>query len=131
MDNANVRRPVEFLRGRPGLPFSAGARVGDVLFLSGQIGTDASGSLVEDFDAQVRQALDNVAATLESAGLSISDVFKVTVMLDDMSLWSRFNAIYLEYFDADRLPARSAFGTNGLALGAALEIECWASAPKG
>lgn len=51
-------------------------------------------------------------------------------MLADMSKLGDFNRVYLEYFDPDRLPARSAFGTNGLALGAELELECLAYMPS-
>jgi enamine deaminase RidA (YjgF/YER057c/UK114 family) len=51
-------------------------------------------------------------------------------MLADMSDWPAFNKIYLEYFPAGRLPARSAFGTTGLALGALVEIECLAKVPS-
>jgi len=47
-------------------------------------------------------------------------------MLADIAQWAEFNKVYLEYFKPDRLPARSAFGTRGLALGAAVEMECWA-----
>jgi enamine deaminase RidA (YjgF/YER057c/UK114 family) len=50
-------------------------------------------------------------------------------MLDDMSQWNAFNAVYVTYFAPDRLPARSAFGADGLALGATLEVECLAVAP--
>jgi len=52
-------------------------------------------------------------------------------MLADMRRWPEFNAVYLTYFDPDRLPARSAFGANGLALGAEVEIECVAYWPQG
>jgi enamine deaminase RidA (YjgF/YER057c/UK114 family) len=51
-------------------------------------------------------------------------------MLADMSKWEDFNKIYVTYFNPDRLPARSAFGTNGLALGAEVELECLAYAGK-
>jgi 2-iminobutanoate/2-iminopropanoate deaminase len=67
---------------------------------------------------------------LKENGLSFRDVFKVTVMLADMSRWSDFNKIYVTYFEPDRLPARSAFGVNGLALGAQVELECCAYLPK-
>jgi enamine deaminase RidA (YjgF/YER057c/UK114 family) len=49
-------------------------------------------------------------------------------MLADMSEWDRMNRIYVTYFRADRLPARSALGANGLARGARIELECWAAA---
>ncbi len=124
------RPPIEFIPPSQPLPFSAGVRVGDILYLSGQLGMRHDGTLAEGFDAQIRQMMDNIAASLQDAGLSMSSVFKATIMLGDMSRWSEFNAIYLEYFDPDRLPARSAFGAAGLALGAVAEVECWAYAPS-
>ena len=110
------------------LPFSQAVRVGDVLYLSGQLG-NLPGTLrlaAGGLEAETRQTMENIAATLKENGLSFRDVFKVTVMLADMSQWSDFNRVYVTYFEADRLPARSAFGVNGLALGAQVELECMA-----
>lgn len=112
------------------LPFSAAVRAGDILYLSGQIGALADGSLPEGIEAQARQVMANVGAVLAQAGLGFGDVFHCLVMLADMAEWGEFNRIYLEHFDAGRLPARSAFAASGLALGARVEIECkaWAGA---
>ncbi len=110
------------------LPFSQAVRVGDVLYLSGQLG-NKPGTLElapGGMEAEARQTMENIAAVLKENNLSFADVFKVTVMLADMSQWPAFNKVYVTYFDADRLPARSAFGCNGLALGARLELECMA-----
>lgn len=110
------------------LPFSQAVRVGDVLYLSGQIG-NLPGKLElapGGMEAEARQTMENVSAVLKENGLSFDHVFKCTVMLADMSKWADFNKVYLTYFKADRLPARSAFGANGLALGAQVELECWA-----
>lgn len=112
------------------LPFSQAVRVGDVLYLSGALG-NVPGTLdlvPGGIEAETRQTMDNIAATLEENGLSLADVFKVTVMLADMAQWADFNRVYLDYFHPDRLPARSAFGTSGLALGARVELECCAYA---
>jgi len=108
------------------LPFSSAVRAGDVLYLSGQIGALPDGSLPEGIEAQSRQAMANVGAVLETAGLGFDDVFHCLVMLADMAEWGAFNRIYLEHFQAGRLPARSAFAAAGLALGARVEIECQA-----
>ena len=114
------------------LPFSQAVRVGDVLYLSGQLGNKpgtlelVSGGM----EAEARQTMDNIGAVLEENGLSFRDVFKCTVMLADMSKWADFNKVYVTYFDPDRLPARSAFGCNGLAIGAQVELECWAYVGK-
>ena len=114
-----------------GLPFTDVVRAGDVLYLSGVIGIrPGTLELVPGgLEPEARQALDNVRTMLEAAGASLDDVVRCLVMMDDMSQWSRFNAIYVEYF-GDRRPARSALGTDGLALGAAVEIECTAVAPR-
>lgn len=121
---------VEYLTGeraRP-LPFSDAVRVGHMLYLSGQIGTDATFSLVPGgIRAESRQTLDNVRRVLERHGSSMERVVKCTVMLADMAEWGAFNEVYAGYFRKDRLPARSALGVSGLALGARVEVECWAT----
>lgn len=111
-----------------GLPFSESVRVGDVLYLSGQLGNvPGKKELVPGgLEAQAHQTMRNIAHVLEKHGLTFDDVFKCTVMMADMAEWEAFNAIYVQYFKPDRLPARSAFGCTGLALGARLELECWA-----
>ena len=116
-------------RGSP-LPFSGGVRIGDILYLSGQMGFRDDGTLAEGMEGQARQALDNVGAVLRGVGLGFSDVFHCTVMLADMGQWADFNKVYLEYF-SEPLPTRSAFGASGLALGGLVELECQAYAgPK-
>ena len=117
------------LNGQP-LPFSEAVRVGDVLYLSGQLGRGADGKLPEGIEAQTRQTLDNIGATLKLAGLTHADVFHCTAMLSDMKLWPDFNKAYVTYFPEGKRPARSAFGTSGLALGALIELECQAYAGK-
>jgi reactive intermediate/imine deaminase len=108
-----------------GLPFSAAVRVGDMLYLSGAIGNRlgtlklAEGGIA----GEARQAMDNIGRTLAACGLGFGDIVKCTVMLADMSEWRAFNEIYVGYFAQGKLPARSAFGATGLALGARVEIE--------
>ncbi|RVT43290.1 RidA family protein [Sphingobium algorifonticola] len=108
----------------PGRPLSSAVRAGDTLYLSGQLGTAADGTLPPDFDTQARNAMANVAKTAALGGASLDDLVKCTVMLADMQTWPRFNEIYITYFKPGRLPARSAFGSSGLARGAAVEVEC-------
>ena len=113
--------------GPPTRPFSPAVQVGDLIFLSGQIGTDASASggvVPGGIEAETRQTLDNIKGVLTAIGRSMDDVVKCTVMMADMREWDRMNAIYRTYFREGRLPARSALGANGLALGARVEIEC-------
>ena len=114
--------------GKPA-PFASAVRVGDMLYLSGQTG-DVDGKLQEGFEAQARQSMENIGAILKQHGLGFGDVIKCTVMLADMKNWPAFNAIYMPYFPAGKLPARSAIGANGLAQGALVEAECWAYAGK-
>ncbi len=116
-----------------GLPFSSAVRAGEMLYLSGAIGnlpgtlTLAPGGLA----AEARQAMENIGAVLQYCGLDFADVVKCTVMLADMSEWGEFNKVYVTFFAPDRLPARSALGANGLALGAKVEVECIARYPEG
>jgi len=116
-----------------GLPFSDAVQVGDVLYISGQLGNLpgrmelAPGGM----EGQARQVMDNIGAILAARGLTYDDLFKCTVMMADMSQWGAFNRVYVPYFKPDRLPARSAFGASGLALGGLLEVECQAWSPAG
>ncbi|QTD55837.1 RidA family protein [Parasphingorhabdus cellanae] len=129
--NVADRPDLEFYTGgRPGSPFSRATRVGNILFLSGQIGNRGDGTFPENLQDQTRQLMDNITTTLQTFGLDMNAVFKCTVMLADMDRWREFNAVYLEYFAQDRLPSRSAFGTNGLVAGALAEVECWAYMPN-
>ncbi|MBI3677692.1 MAG: RidA family protein [Proteobacteria bacterium] len=114
------------------LPFSQAVRVGDVLYLSGALGNlPGKMELVPGgMEAEARQTMENIGAVLKANGLSFDDVIKCTVMLADMKKWGDFNKVYITYFKSDRLPTRSAFGANGLALGAQVEVECWAYAGK-
>lgn len=118
---------VQYLGGEGPGPFSDAVRVGHMLYLSGKIGTLPSGDLIEGgVQAQTRQTMENIKASLERWGSSLDRVVKCSVMMDDIGQWGAMNEVYRQYFP-DHKPARSAFGADGLALGAALEIECWAT----
>jgi 2-iminobutanoate/2-iminopropanoate deaminase len=117
------------LSGQP-LPFSDAVRVGDILYLSGQLGIGADGKLPDGIEAQTKQALENVGAILKRAGLGYQDVFHCTAMLSDMANWPAMNKVYVTYFPEGKRPARSAFGASGLALGGLIELECQAYAGK-
>ena len=117
--------------GAPTRPFSPAVRVGNLLFLAGQVGTDASaagGVVPGGIEAETRQTMNNIKRTLEAVGSSMDRVVKCTVFMADMKEWDAMNAIYRTYFTAPNYPARSAFGANGLALNARVEIECMAAA---
>ena len=108
-------------------PFSSAVRTGNLLFVSGQIGSkvqDGAPVLVPGgIEPEAHQALDNIKAIVERGGSSMNRVVKCTVMLADMKDWPKFNEIYATYFPGPK-PARAAFGANGLALNAHVEVEC-------
>lgn len=110
-----------------GLPFSSAVRVGNMLYLSGQVGVDAeTGSLVGGgIGAETRQAMENIGAVLEYAGSSMERVVKCTVFLADIAEYQAMNDVYGTFFPVDP-PARSTVAVSGLAFGARAEIECWA-----
>jgi reactive intermediate/imine deaminase len=130
---AAQKAPVEYLQpfGKPTRPFSPAVRVGNIVFLAGQIGTDAAanGALVSGgIQPETRATLENIKRVLVAIGLTMDDVVKCTVFMADMKEWDAMNEVYRTYFKPERLPARSAFGTSGLALNARVEIECLAAA---
>jgi 2-iminobutanoate/2-iminopropanoate deaminase len=120
---------VEFLNSGKvypaGVPLSEAVRVGDTLYLSGQIGIQPGTlKLVPGgLKAEAVQTMSNVRTTLDAHGFTMRDVIKCTVMLADITEWSDFNEVYKTFFSAP-YPARSALGANGLALGARVEVEC-------
>jgi 2-iminobutanoate/2-iminopropanoate deaminase len=113
------------------LPFSEAVRVGNTVYLSGQIGVvPGSLKLVSGgIKAEARQTMENIKTSLEAHGYAMGNIVKCTVMLADMAEWVAFNEIYKTFFTS-RFPARSAFGANGLALGARVEVECIAVVDK-
>lgn len=109
-------------------PYSQAIAVGDLLFLSGQIPLDpVSGALVTDsIEAATERVLENIRAVLESEGLSFQHVVKTTVFMQDLSLFSRMNAVYEKAFGANP-PARSTVQAAALPRGVPVEIEVIAS----
>jgi 2-iminobutanoate/2-iminopropanoate deaminase len=113
--------------GPPTRPFSPAVRVGNLLFLSGQIGTTSTGALIPGgIEAETRQTLENIRDVLQRTGSSMDRVVKCTVMLADMREWDAMNSVYTSFFPGHK-PARSSFGATGLALSARVEIECVAT----
>ena len=123
----------EFLQpyGPPTRPFSPAVKVGNVLYLAGQVGTpaNAAGNAVVPggIEAETRQVMTNIKDVLEKSGSDMDHVVKCTVFMADMKEWDAMNAVYATYFPYHK-PARSALGTTGLALNARVEIECVAVA---
>jgi reactive intermediate/imine deaminase len=112
-----------------GFPFSPAIRAGGMIYLSGQIGNlPGTLDLPDGIEAQTRQTMENIEAVLNAAGASLYDVVKCTVFLDNMEDYWPMNEVYASFWEGAP-PARSAFGADGLALGALLEIECIARDP--
>ena len=112
----------------PGAPAAVGpychAKLcGDTLYCSGQLGLiPATGDLAEGVEAQAKQALDNLGAVLEAAGMNYTSVVKTTVFLTDIADFSAINTIYANYVSAHP-PARSCVQVAALPKGGLFEIE--------
>jgi 2-iminobutanoate/2-iminopropanoate deaminase len=105
-----VRQP-----GAPPARFSPGILVDGTLYISGQMGSDANtGEFPDNFEDEMKLALNNVGAVLKAAGMTYDDVVAVTVYLSDMDLFQRMNTVYLTYFK-EPLPTRSTVGVAKLA----------------
>jgi len=114
-----VIQPKDFPTGRP---FSPGILVDDTLYIAGQTGSDLkTGQLPDDFDAEVKQCLDNIGLVLKEAGMSFDDAVAVQVYLTDMSLFPRMNAVYTTYFKEPR-PVRTTVGVAKLVGTARIEV---------
>jgi 2-iminobutanoate/2-iminopropanoate deaminase len=109
------------------LPFSPAVRVGHMLYLAGQIGSDSTNRLVTGgIEAETRQVLTNIQRVLEANGSGMDRVVRCLVMLADIAEWAKMNTVYVTFFPGPK-PARSAIGASGLAMGARVEIECTAT----
>jgi len=114
-----VIQPKDFPTGRP---FSPGILVDGTLYVAGQTGSDIkTGKLPDDFEAEVKQALENVGAVLTAAGMGYGDVVAVQVYLTDMEQFPRMNVVYTTYFKEPR-PARTTVGVARLGGTAHIEI---------
>ncbi|MBA3779299.1 MAG: hypothetical protein H0X16_08385 [Chloroflexi bacterium] len=104
-------------------PYSPAIETGGFLFCSGLVGIDPStGKLVEGVEAQAEQALRNLGALLEAAGLGYGDVAKTTCFLTDIDDFQVFNGVYTGFFPDPR-PARSTVAVAALPGGASVEVE--------
>lgn len=114
----------------PGGHYSQGIRFENILFTAGQVPVDPqSGKLMNaNIEEETRQTLENLKAVAAAAGTSLSKALKVTVFLTNMSLFSRFNAVYAEYFP-DNPPARSTVEVGDLLREVHVEIEAIIAIP--
>jgi 2-iminobutanoate/2-iminopropanoate deaminase len=114
-----VIQPKDFPTGRP---FSPGILADGTLYVAGQTGSDIkTGKIPEEFEAEVKQALENVGAILKAGGMGYGDVVAVQVYLTDMELFPRMNAVYTSFFKEPR-PARTTVGVAKLVGTARIEI---------
>jgi len=106
-------------------PYSQAVKVGNFLFVAGQIGIDPkTGKLRESFEEQVKQTFENISAILSASGYSWEDVVRVVVYLKDLSKFSDFNRLYQELLkDVSVPPVRSTVEVSSLPLNALVEIE--------
>ena len=105
-------------------PFSPAVKVGNMLYLAGQEGTDHGKLVPGGIGPETRQTLINIKTVLEANGSDMEHVVKCTVFLADIKEWAAMNEVYKTFFTPGKVPARSAFGTSGLAQDARTEIEC-------
>ncbi len=106
-------------------PYSQAVRVGNTIWVSGQIPLDpVTKELVKgDMEVQIRRVFDNLKAIIQAAGASFDDVVKVTIFLIDLSHFALVNKVMAEYF-REPYPARAALGVSSLPRGAEIEAEC-------
>ena len=108
-------------------PYSQAIEANGMVFVSGQLPINATtGVMPEGVEAQARRSLENIKHILETAGLTMADIVKTTVFLQDMSLFAGMNGVYATYFNGD-FPARSAVAVKALPKDALVEIECIAA----
>lgn len=101
-------------RPRPAVPYSPGIKYGNLVFTSGQVGTDASGQVPPGVREQTQNCLDNIQGVLEAAGTNMAHALKATVFLTDIKDFAAMNEVYRAAFPGD-LPARSTVGVSALA----------------
>jgi reactive intermediate/imine deaminase len=103
--------------------YSQAVRVGDTIYLSGQIGLDpASMQLVEGIDAQIVRVFDNLKAVAEAAGATLDHAVKLNVFLTDLANFAKVNETMARYF-GQPYPARAAIGVASLPRGALVEAD--------
>lgn len=111
-------------------PYSQAVRVGDIVYLSGQIPLDPQTmEVVEgDIGARARRVFDNLSAVMQEAGGSLSDIVKLTIYLVDLEQFGQVNEVMAEYFDAP-FPSRATVAVAALPKGAPIEVEGVAHLP--
>lgn len=129
-NNNKIMKKVICTNNAPGAigPYSQAIEANGMVFVSGQLPIDPkTGNFASDeIKGQTRQSLQNMKSILEEAGLTMDNVVKTTVFLQDMSLFGDMNEVYAEFFSKD-FPARCAYAVKALPKNALVEIECIAA----
>jgi 2-iminobutanoate/2-iminopropanoate deaminase len=115
------RKIVSPPHSKPGGNYSQGILIDGTLYISGQGGEDAAGKIPIDFDAEVKQCLENVGAVLKAGGMSPADVVSIQVYITDAAKFQRMNAVYTSYFKDPR-PTRTTVVVAGLLGPGSIEI---------
>ncbi|KAJ3879470.1 Endoribonuclease L-PSP [Lentinula edodes] len=101
------------------------------IYVSGNIGCDKDMKIVGDIKAQTRAALENIAIVLKAAGSGLDSIVKANIYLTNMARdFGPMNEVYAEFFDKDKMPARTCIGVAALPMGADFEMECTAEIPE-
>jgi len=105
-----------------GLPFSGAVRVGDTLYLSGNIGIDENFEVPDDPAQEARNVMDAIRDTVEAAGMTMDDLVYVQIFCSDVAHYEAFNEVYRAYFTQE-FPARAFLGAGTLLFGARFEVQ--------
>jgi 2-iminobutanoate/2-iminopropanoate deaminase len=110
-------------------PYNQSVRVGNVLYMSGQIAIDQStGALkMESIEIETHQVMENIGHVLKASGMTFENIVKCSVFVSDMNMYARINAVYSEYFNEDTAPARELVEVANLPKFVNVEISCIAA----
>ena len=127
-DNTKIEHFTSTESEKLGFPFSDATIVNNIIYVSGQVGNfPGTTELISGgIGSETTQALNNIKLILDQAGSSSDNIFKCLCMLADINDYPEMNSAYRMFFDENKKPSRSTFAGSGLALGAKIEIECWA-----
>lgn len=112
----------------PKLPFAKVRRISNTVYLAGELGFNDDGSLPEGIEAQTRQCIERIQATLEAEGLTLKSAISLSCILTDVEDFGAFNTVFAEYFNGDVLPVRTTYQSGLMLPGAKVEITTIAEA---
>ena len=130
---AHAEGPASYYRTsdtiKAGLPVSNAVRVGDVLYVSNQLGNPPTGGAVvsDSLAGQLDQTMSNIDIVLAGNGLKRDAIFRCMIALKDIADLPELNRLWSGYFKPDRLPVRNVIGVTGLPLNARVTVECQAA----